>query len=116
MFLAVAVALAAIGGGCSVTGEESEPRDGSPRTTSAPSAAEAKRAVTRYSRFNVATGRARTIDCTPGDGVTTCAVDYDAQCEVLAITKTAGKLAIGKAGGGLCFHLSNVSTRTSSVP
>ena len=116
MFLAAALALTAIGAGCSVTGEESDRRNVAPRTTSAPSAAEATRAIMLYSRFNVATGRARTIDCTPSDGVTTCAVDYDDQCDVLAVTRQAGKLAVKQAGAGVCLHLSDFSTRTSTVP
>lgn len=113
--MAVAVGLAAIGTSCSGIGDDPERRNVSAGTTPAPSAAEAKQAIKRYSRFN-ATGTARSIqNCRSRDGATTCAVEYKNTCDVLAVTREAGKLTISQVGG-LCLYSTNVSTQTSAVP
>jgi hypothetical protein len=69
---------------------------------------EAKQAIRRSSRFNVATGRARSVDsCTSDDRSTTCAVDYDSTCDVLSVTRTAGALVVARSTERfVCVHLS----------
>jgi hypothetical protein len=97
--------LVAIGSGCSR--DEPEP----------PSVAEAERAIRLQSRSNLATGPARSIECTSDDGVTTCAVDYEQSCAVLSVTRKAGRLVIAEAADGICSHLSTASMRlTYSLP
>jgi hypothetical protein len=86
-----------MGGGCSITGNEPDTQIVSTANTRAPSVLEAKQAIRQSSRFNVATGRARSVEgCTSNDRSTTCAVDYDSTCDVLSVTRTAGVLVVAR--------------------
>jgi hypothetical protein len=111
--VAVVTLMVLFGSGCS--GDESNGRRVLPETP-APSAAQAKRAIQDYSRFNV-TGPARFISgCRSSDGATTCSVDYRDECQILAVTTRAGKLKVAQASGGVCLHAGDFTTQASTVP
>jgi hypothetical protein len=97
---AIACAVLAICAGCS---ESHTPKRTIAET--APTVAEAERAVRRHSQFNVETGPARYIDCYQRESATDCSVEYDRSCTVLSVTRRSGKLAVEPARTGICLHV-----------
>ena len=109
--LVVLVAVAGLGSGCSEDGGKPARHN----VTPAPSTAEAIRAITSYSRLNVATGPARSVGtCSAEHGVTTCSADFDNDCKILEVRGRGGALVIREARSGFCMHLSK--EHPSSTP
>ena len=72
----------------------------------APSQAEARKAIEEFTLRDLATGPARSVDgCTSVGPTTTCAIDYDHTCSLLAVERHRGKLVVTPpVGRYACVH------------
>ena len=72
----------------------------------APSHAEARKAIEKFSMRDLATGPARSVNgCTSVGATTTCAIGYEHTCGILAVERRGGELVVGPAiGRYACVH------------